>query len=77
MTRRARFVAAILTGTVAAVYSAALRLQHPDVPSDLLHVLCFRPDPPVLSMGWCVDCHREQNASRGLQAPLDCVACHH
>ena len=39
----------------------------------LLHGLWM----PPLSMGWCIDCHREQNASRGLQAPLDCVACHH
>jgi hypothetical protein len=28
-------------------------------------------------MGWCIDCHRQQNAARGTQAPLDCVGCHH
>ena len=30
-----------------------------------------------LTMGWCVDCHREQNATAGRHAPLDCVTCHH
>ena len=25
----------------------------------------------------CVDCHREQNATAGRHAPLDCVTCHH
>jgi mono/diheme cytochrome c family protein len=49
----------------------------PRIANDLLHVLGLRPDPPLLSMGWCLECHREQNASRSLQAPLDCVACHH
>jgi len=28
-------------------------------------------------MGWCVECHRQQNATRKMQAPLDCVTCHH
>jgi hypothetical protein len=28
-------------------------------------------------MGWCVDCHRNENARRGTTAPLDCVECHH
>ncbi|MEP0823261.1 MAG: cytochrome c3 family protein [Ignavibacterium sp.] len=35
----------------------------------------------TLSMGWCVNCHRDANA-RGIKgkkvdAPLDCVACHY
>lgn len=30
-----------------------------------------------LSMGWCVNCHREQNELReDVNAPLDCAACH-
>ncbi len=30
-----------------------------------------------LSMGWCVNCHRDQNAQgKGLAAPLDCDSCH-
>jgi hypothetical protein len=45
--------------------------------NDLLNLAGFRPSPPALTMGWCIDCHRAQNASRGTQAPLDCVACHH
>jgi hypothetical protein len=49
----------------------------PSLVNDVLNLAGFRPAPPPLTMGWCVDCHREQNASRGTQAPLDCVACHH
>ena len=34
-----------------------------------------------LSMGWCVNCHRDVNAEgvngKKVDAPLDCVACHH
>jgi hypothetical protein len=37
----------------------------------------LKPAPPPLSMGWCLECHRRQNATRGTQAPLDCVGCHH
>lgn len=30
-----------------------------------------------LSMGWCVNCHRDENAKgRVRKAPLDCAACH-
>lgn len=30
-----------------------------------------------LSMGWCVNCHRQQNSLReDVNAPLDCAACH-
>jgi hypothetical protein len=49
----------------------------PRLLNDLAILVGLRPPPPPLSMGWCVDCHRQQNATRGTQAPLDCVACHH
>jgi len=45
--------------------------------NDLLNLVGLHPTPPPLTMGWCVDCHRQQNATRGTQAPLDCVMCHH
>src|SRR3989441_263507 len=32
---------------------------------------------PPLTMGWCLDCHRRQNATADAHAPLDCVTCHH
>lgn len=48
-----------------------------DLGNDLLRLVGLRPAPPPLTMGWCVDCHRVQNATRGMRAPLDCVACHH
>ena len=49
----------------------------PRLANDLLHLAGLRPGPLPLSMGWCIDCHREQNATRGTHAPLDCIACHH
>src|SRR5215475_1217551 len=49
----------------------------PSLANDLLNLVGLRPAPRPLTMGWCVDCHREQNATRGRRAPLDCVACHH
>lgn len=49
----------------------------PSIANDLLNVAGFRPAPPPLTMGWCIDCHRAQNATRGAHAPVDCVACHH
>src|SRR2546426_3876430 len=45
--------------------------------NDLLNLVGLRPAPPPLTMGWCVDCHRRENASRGTHAPLDCITCHH
>ncbi|HEY3066780.1 MAG TPA: c-type cytochrome [Methylomirabilota bacterium] len=45
--------------------------------NDLIHLIGLKPTPPLLSMGWCIECHREQNATRNLRAPLDCVTCHH
>ena len=49
----------------------------PRLLNDLLHLTGMRPSAPPLTMGWCIDCHREQNAARGAKAPLDCVTCHH
>ncbi len=49
----------------------------PSLVTDLLNLAGLRPAPPVLTMGWCVDCHREQNRTARKQAPTDCVACHH
>jgi len=49
----------------------------PTLVNDMLNLTGLRPAPPPLSMGWCVDCHRQQNATRGTHAPLDCVVCHH
>jgi mono/diheme cytochrome c family protein len=49
----------------------------PRLTNDLLRLVGLRPAMPPLSMGWCIACHREQNATRGTRAPLDCVACHH
>jgi len=49
----------------------------PTVVNDLLGLLGTRPAPPPLTMGWCIECHRAENAARGTKAPLDCVACHH
>jgi Cytochrome c7 and related cytochrome c/Class III cytochrome C family len=45
--------------------------------NDLLNLTGLRPAAPPLTMGWCIDCHRDQNANRGAKAPLDCVTCHH
>jgi mono/diheme cytochrome c family protein len=45
--------------------------------NDLLNLVGLRPSSPPLTMGWCVECHRAQNATKGMRAPLDCIACHH
>lgn len=49
----------------------------PRLSNDLLNLVGLRPAPRPLTMGWCIDCHRTQNATRGMHAPVDCVACHH
>ena len=49
----------------------------PRLVNDLLNLAGMRPAAPPLTMGWCIDCHRDQNATRGTNAPLDCVSCHH
>jgi hypothetical protein len=48
----------------------------PRLRNDLQRLVGLRTSPPPLSMGWCVDCHRAENA-KGKKAPLDCVTCHH
>jgi mono/diheme cytochrome c family protein len=49
----------------------------PRLADDLLRLVGLRPSSPPMSMGWCIECHRDQNATRGTRAPLDCIACHH
>jgi hypothetical protein len=49
----------------------------PRLVNDLINLTGIKPAAPTLSMGWCIDCHRDQNATRGTKAPLDCVTCHH
>jgi len=49
----------------------------PRLSNDLMNLVGLRPAPPPLTMGWCIDCHRSENATRGTRAPLDCVTCHH
>ena len=49
----------------------------PTLVNDMLNLVGFHPAPRPLTMGWCVECHRQQNATRRTQAPLDCVMCHH
>jgi mono/diheme cytochrome c family protein len=49
----------------------------PRLANDLQNLVGLHPPPRPLSMGWCIECHRRENAARGLRAPLDCVTCHH
>jgi hypothetical protein len=49
----------------------------PNLVNDLKRLVGLRPPPPPLSMGWCIDCHRAENHTRGTKAPFDCVTCHH
>jgi hypothetical protein len=49
----------------------------PTIVNDLLNLAGFKPAPPPLTMGWCLECHRRENATRQTHAPLDCVTCHH
>jgi mono/diheme cytochrome c family protein len=48
----------------------------PSLVNDLIRLAGLRASSPPLSMGWCVDCHRAEQA-KGRKPPLDCVACHH
>ncbi|MGH7388866.1 MAG: cytochrome c3 family protein [Candidatus Rokuibacteriota bacterium] len=48
----------------------------PRLANDLLILAGVRAAPPPLTMGWCLECHRAENA-KGARAPLDCVTCHH
>jgi Cytochrome c7 and related cytochrome c/Class III cytochrome C family len=45
--------------------------------NDLLYLVGLKPPPPLLTMGWCIECHRRENTTHGTKAPLDCVTCHH
>jgi len=63
-------------GAVEAMTTVSARTG-PTLTNDLLNVAGFHTAPPPLTMGWCVDCHREQNATRNARAPLDCITCHH
>jgi len=49
----------------------------PSLTNDLMNLIGLKPPPRPLTMGWCVECHRAQNAERGARAPLDCITCHH
>jgi mono/diheme cytochrome c family protein len=49
----------------------------PALIDDLTRLVGLKPRQRPLTMGWCVECHRRENAARGMHAPLDCVACHH
>jgi len=49
----------------------------PALTNDLAHLVGLHPPSRPLTMGWCVECHRRENAMRATRAPLDCVACHH
>jgi mono/diheme cytochrome c family protein len=49
----------------------------PTLANDLVNLVRLRPRNEPMTMGWCIDCHREQNAKHQMKAPLDCVACHH
>ena len=46
------------------------------IPNDLLNLVRVRPDARPFTMGWCINCHRQEIA-KGAKAPLDCVTCHH
>ena len=73
---RAEIACQTCHGPVETMTTVAARTG-PRLSHDLLHLVGLRPAPPPLTMGWCVDCHRRENATRGRSAPLDCVACHH
>jgi mono/diheme cytochrome c family protein len=49
----------------------------PSTANDLAYLVGLRPPSRPLTMGWCVECHRRENATRDRRAPLDCVTCHH
>jgi len=49
----------------------------PGLAHALARLVGLHPPQRLLTMGWCVDCHRRENATRDTHAPLDCIACHH
>lgn len=65
-------------GPVEQMVTVAAPPGGPRLRNDLLQLVGVRPGSPPLSMGWCIDCHRQSNASNTkLHAPLDCATCHH
>jgi hypothetical protein len=64
-------------GPIETMTTVAAAQTGQSVVNDLLNAAGFRPAPPPLTMGWCIDCHRAQNVTKGTHAPLDCVTCHH
>jgi hypothetical protein len=49
----------------------------PRIANDLVTLIGLKPGGPPLTMGWCIECHRDYNARKQTKAPLDCVTCHH
>jgi hypothetical protein len=45
--------------------------------NDLRNLVGLAGPAPVLTMGWCINCHRTMNATQKTKAPLDCATCHH
>jgi cytochrome c7-like protein/class III cytochrome C family protein len=65
-------------GPVEQMVTVAAPPAGPQLRNDLLQLVGVRPGSPPLSMGWCIDCHRQSNATnKKLHAPLDCATCHH
>jgi Cytochrome c7 and related cytochrome c/Class III cytochrome C family len=66
-------------GAVEQMTTIAAPPTGPNLGNDMLSLVGLRPAAPPLSMGWCVECHRQSNADRTkkLHAPLDCATCHH
>jgi len=58
-------------------YNQIPAVRGPNLVNDAKNLVGAPARPPQLSMGWCIECHREQNRTRGTKAPLDCVTCHH
>jgi hypothetical protein len=58
--------------------TAAVRCQHCHGP---VETMARVRQHETLSMGWCVNCHREANergiAGKPVRASLDCVTCHY
>ncbi len=49
----------------------------PALTNDFANLFGFRPSSRPLTMGWCVECHRAENAKHQRKAPTDCYTCHH
>lgn len=75
---RAEVKCQVCHGEVEKMTTVAARTG-PRLTNDLLNLVGLKPAPPPLSMGWCIACHKQENAKRPkvVKAPLDCVACHH